>query len=716
MNLVMRSACAVVVMALNFQIFADTPTAAHAPAHDGGNMMAAQASPYLKSHASDPVHWRPWGDAALAEAAKLKRPLMLSIGYLACHWCHVMQRESFSQAATAARINELFVPILIDREERPDIDALFQSTAALLELPTGWPLTMFLTPDVHSFFGGTYFPAEARAGYPGFADVLARVAKIYTSDPDGLSRDAKQVTKALASIYEAQPGEVTAKVREDVATAFLAEIDEMSGGFGNTAKFPNWVALETLWRDHIRTGRTESGEAVTASLAAMLDGGLYDHLGGGFFRYTTDPLWREPHFEKMLDVNAALLGLMAEVWRETKDPLLAERVRGTVNFLLAEMRLPGGGFAASLDADSATPAGEEQEGAFYRWRDDDIRAALGDAAGDFLKTYSVAAMEGPAVEGDPENGTLFKSGKNADPKRTAEVRARLTARRDLRARPQRDGKLLADWNGMVIRALAEAGAALGETAWIEAAAQAFKAADEALTSADGRLHHSTVGDRAGPRATLGGLAAMANAALTLFETLGDSRYLERANAWAEVIIADHRDPAGGGFFATATDADADSLPVRVRPVIDDPNPSGNARAVTLFARLYFHSGLVRWRDIADTSLRALGAAAASGQLGIAGLVNAADTLHEAIQVVIIGDRREAGAQALLKALRRRSVPGQSLQVVAPGIDLPEGHPARYKKQLDGLATVYVCRGSVCSLPATDAAGLDETLVLMRQRS
>lgn len=702
------------ILVLSLSLLTASAAHPHSPVHDGGNLMAAQASPYLRSHAGDPVHWRPWGEAALAEAARLKRPMMLSIGYLACHWCHVMQRESFSHAATAARINSLFVPILIDREERPDIDSLFQSTAALLELPTGWPLTMFLTPDAHPFFGGTYFPAEAGSGFLAFTDVLGRVAEIYTSDPDGLSRDAKQVTRALASVYEARPGEVTARVRDAVADAFLAEIDTLGGGFGNAAKFPNWVALETLWRDHIRTGRAETGEAVTAALTAMLDGGLYDHVGGGFFRYATDPLWREPHFEKMLDVNAALLGLMTEVWRETKDPVLAERVRGTVNFLLSEMRLPGDAFATSLDADSTAPGGEEEEGAYYRWRDNDIRAALGDAAESFLKTYSVATMEGPAVEGDPENGTLFKSGEDSEAKRSAEMLAALMTVRDRRARPQRDDKLLADWNGMAIRSLAEAGAALNEPTWISAAKIAFDAADKALTGSDGRLQHSAVGARAGPRATLGGLAAMTHAALTLFEMIGEPRYLERARAWAEIIIAEHRDPAGGGFFATA--ADSHALPVRVRPVIDDPNPSGNAGAVALFARLYFHTGRARWRDFADKTLTALGAVATSRQLGIAGLINAADTLQEAVQVVIIGARRDSGTRSLLRALRRRSVPGQILQVVAPGAELPVGHPARYKEQIDGLATVYVCRGSVCSLPATNARGFDETLVLMRRRS
>ena len=701
----MRLVCLVLVMSMGLL----TP----ARALEGGNMMAAQASPYLRSHATDPVHWRPWGEAALAEAARLKRPIILSIGYLACHWCHVMQRESFSQAATAARINSLFVPILIDREERPDLDSLFQSAAALLGLPTGWPLTMFLTPDVHPFFGGTYFPNQARDGALAFTDVLGRVAEIYNSDPDGLSRDAKLVTKALTSVYEARPGEVTAKVRDGVATVFLAQIDDLGGGFGNAAKFPNWVALETLWRDHIRTGRGETGQAVIASLAAMADGGIYDHIGGGFFRYTTDPLWREPHFEKMLDVNAALLGLMTEVWRETKNPVLAERIHGTVKFLLTEMKLAPGAFAASLDADSKTPDGVEEEGAYYRWHDNDIRIVLGDTIDLFLKTYSVATMEGPAVEGDPENGTLFKSGNESEARRTAEMLTALMTFRNRRARPQKDDKLLADWNGMAIRALAEAGATFGETAWITAAEKAFNAADKALTGSDGRLHQSAVGERAGPRATLGGLAAMAHTALTLFETLGDVRYLDRARAWAEIIIAEHRDPDGGGFFATA--ADSHALPVRVRPMIDDPNPSGNARAVALFARLYFHTGQTPWRDLADKTLIALGAAAQSHQLGIAGLVNAADTLQEAVQVVIIGERREAGVRSLLKALHRRSVPGQILQVVAPGVELPDGHPARYKEQVDSLATVYVCRGSVCSLPATDARRFDETLVLMRRR-
>jgi uncharacterized protein len=678
----------------------------------GGNLLGKEASPYLQSHAKDGVHWRPWSPAALAEAKKLKRPIFLSIGYLACHWCHVMQRESFVDGESVALINQLFVPVLIDREERPDLDALYQSAASLLELPTGWPLTMFLSDEGQPFFGATYIPKDEGLGMPAFTDVLRRVSAAHRSDPEGLRRDAAMVGRALAAATQPRAGDVTPAHRSQAAKAYMAEADSLSGGFGEQAKFPNWPALILLWRQHIRTGDEEIGEFVRLSLIEMGRGGLYDHIGGGFFRYTTDPQWRVPHFEKMLDVNAGMLRIMTQVWRETRDDELKRTIIETINFLTKEMRHASGAFISSLDADSLTPTGEEHEGAFYRWRESEVRTVLGDASDGFLAAYAIAPLNAGPTETDPDWGTPYRQGAEV----SSDALRHLRLSRAQRPRPRRDDKILADGNGLAIRALAEAGLAFGRSEWTELARNAFTAASDMLEDDGGRLYQSAVLNngigRRGPAATLSAITAMAHAAISLFEATGDTAYLHRASTWAGLIVDHHADPVAAGFFAGAEDADA--VPVRLKPVFDDPNPSGNAAAVALFARLYFHTGLVTWRKLATNTLQAFGAIAEMPTLGTASLMNAADDLMAALQVVIIGERQKPDTMALLAALTRRSLPAQVLQVIKPGTELPDSHPARFKPQIDGKATAYVCRGTVCSLPAITRPELDENLAIFRK--
>ncbi len=676
----------------------------------GGNRLGSEASPYLQLHASDPVHWRTWSEASLKEAAELGRPILLSIGYAACHWCHVMQKESFADPATAAIINRLYVPILIDREERPDLDSAFQAQALHLDLPTGWPLTLFLTPEARPFYGGTYFPAEARGGYAPFKEFLVKISEVYAEDADAIRMEARQWARAFEHLNRPRPGDITAAHQEKAAAALLAEIDGLAGGFGEAPKHPHWVALWLLWRTHIATGRAEAGDAVLTSLRHMAEGGVYDHVGGGFFRYAVDPLWRTPHFEKMIDVNAGLLRLMTEVWRETRDPVLENAVRGTVGFLLGELRLPGGAFASSLDADSEAAGGEREEGAFYVWSRNELERALGTGAPAFLDAFGLAPIEGADIDDDDDRGVLHRLSDAAE----TDSLARLAGLRGARPRPPRDDKVLADGNGMAIRGLAEAAMAFGEKTWLEAAVAAFTAVRSALEDSSGRPAQSAVGSRRGPAAGLDGLAALAAAALTLFEATGEEDYLARARAWSELAIRHHGDGDTPGFFAAADDAGAVVMPVK--PFFDNPNPSGNARMIELFARLYYLTGENRWRQRAAATAAAFGAAVETPALGLAGLLNAAHVLEEAIQVVVIGRRGEAGTDHLLGGVMRRSVPGQVLEIVAPGTVLPEGHPARYKTQIDGRATAYVCRGTVCSLPAVERSELDETLVLMRKRS
>lgn len=685
--------------------------ARHPPAH-AASALDGETSPYLRLHAGDAVAWRPWGEAAFAEARRTGKPILLAIGYFSCRWCHVMQRESYRDPAIGAIVNRDFLPILVDREERPDVDAAYMLQAAQLALPTGWPLTLFLTPEGTVFFGGTYFPKEAVGGAAPFAHVLNDVAALWRDDPAALIAEAATAADGLRRALAPRPGALGPGDMDRAGRRLLDLVDVFHGGFGKTSKFPRAAALEALWRAHLRTGEKDFSAAVLVALRAMSEGGLYDHVGGGFFRYTVDPEWRVPHYEKMLNVNAALLALLTEAWRETGEDLFARRARETAAFLLAEMRLPSGAFASALDAESADAAGRKDEGLYYLWSETDIRRILGRDADPFLAAFALAPPERKdrATSADP--GTLYRQDASiADARRIDAALARLRSERARRARPARDDKLLADWNGMAIAALTEAGLAFGEPDWIAAGAKAFADARRRLEGPDGRLRHSWHEGRAGAPATLDGLAQMARASLTLFEATGDADFLERARAWAAQAVGAHWDGHGGGFFQAAADA-APSL-ARLKIALDMPDPSGNAAIVEVLAKLYFLTGDESLRERAEKTLTVMGGGLEVDPLGTAGLLNAADALRRGLQVVIVGRRGGGDTESLLKRAFAFSLPARALSVVAPGARLSDNHPAFGKGQVDGRATAYVCRSTVCSLPVTEIEDFAETARDMR---
>ncbi len=674
--------------------------------------LAGETSPYLRLHAQDPVDWRSWGDAALAEASRANRPILLAVGYFACRWCHVMQRESYLDPAIAEIVNREFIPVLVDREERPDVDAAYLLQASLLGFPTGWPLTLFLAPSGEMFFGGTYFPKEDTGGVPSFAKVLAEVAAVWRDDRAGAIAEAARAAGALRRALVPRPGSLGADEMDAAQRSLLEDVDPFGGGFGKSTKFPRVPALEALWRAYLRTGDKDFAQAVAAALNAMAEGGIYDHVGGGFFRYAVDPEWRVPHYEKMLNVNGALLALLTETWRETRDELFARRARETAAFLLAEMRLPGGAFASALDSESTDGNGHKDEGTYYLWSEMEIERVLGPAAAPFLAAYGLAPPERKErrTSGDP--GTLYRTeAPIADAARTEAALSRLRAERGRRHRPERDGKILADWNGIAVAALAEAGLAFGERAWIEAAGVALADAARRLEIPPGRLSHSWHDGRAGAPAPVESLAQMAKAALVLFEATGDAVYLGRAETWIRQAVRDHWDDASGGFFQAA--ADAVPALARLKLILDMPDPSGNAATTEALAKLYFLTGAEELRARAERTLAATGGGVGANPLGSAGLLNAADTLRRGLQVVIIGQRGETETDRLLARTFAFSLPARALLVIPPGRTLPENHPAHGKGQIDGRATAYVCRGTVCSLPATDVEDLAATIRAMR---
>ncbi|MBX6322708.1 MAG: thioredoxin domain-containing protein [Rhodospirillaceae bacterium] len=677
---------------------------------DGVNRLARETSPYLLQHKDNPVDWYPWGPEAFAAARRDNKPILLSVGYAACHWCHVMAHESFEDPETAALMNALFVNIKVDREERPDLDTIYQHALALLGQQGGWPLTMFLTPDGEPFWGGTYFPPAERYGRPAFSQVLTAIAEIYRREPEKVAGNTVALREALGKALRPQRGAVALPpdLADRVAEALVHEVDMQHGGLAGAPKFPQVPIFELLWRSWAHTRRPELRDAVTLTLTRIAQGGIYDHLGGGFARYSTDARWLVPHFEKMLYDNAELIGLFTLVWQETHDPLYAARVRETAAWVLREMRAEPDAegrraFASSLDADS-----EGEEGRFYVWSEAEIDAVLGSESAFFKEIYDVTPqgnwegatilnrLRGPALLDEPGE------------RRLAEARAKLLAVRDRRVRPGFDDKVLADWNGLMIAALAEASQAFAEPTWLAAAAEAFAFVRETMAR-DGRLFHSWRRGVARHAATLDDYAQMIRAALALHEATGEATYLAAAQEWVAVLDRYYWDAAEGGYFMTADDAD--DVLLRPKSAVDAATPAGNGTMVGALARLFFLTGDEAFRARAEDILKAFSGSVAESVFGFATLLNGWEVLQRGVQVVIVGDRRRDDARALIDAVHATSQPNRVLSVVPPGAALPAGHPAVGKGQHEGRATAYICRGPVCSLPIAEPGALRAALAL-----
>jgi len=666
------------------------------------NQLRHETSPYLLQHRDNPVHWRPWGAAAFEESRATGKPVLLSIGYAACHWCHVMAHESFENPRIAELMNDLFVSIKVDREERPDVDTIYQHALTLLGQQGGWPLTMFLTADGEPFWGGTYFPPESRWGRPGFPDVLRAIAAAWRDDPEKISGNVRAMREALARMADPKSGgPVPVELLDRVAERLVREVDPFHGGIGEAPKFPHVPVFALLWRAWKRSGDEIYLRAVKSTLTHMSQGGIYDHLGGGFARYSTDQRWLAPHFEKMLYDNAQLLELLAAVWQDTRSPLFEQRVRETIGWLEREMIAPAEddglvAFAATLDADS-----EGEEGRFYVWSAAEIDRVLEDRAEEFKRFYDV----GPA--GNWEGKTILNRLATPDladaatEARLAEARRRLLAARKGRIRPERDDKVLADWNGLMIAALAFCGGAFGEPAWIASAAGAFAYVRRHMTTEDGRLRHSRRLGRLRHPATLDDYASMIRAAVALAEATGERDYIDQAIAWSGIVDRHYADPAGPGYFVNADDADL--LITRPRTASDGAVPAGNAMLAEAFARLHLLTGDPVWRDRAETLVIAFSGDIERNFFPLATLLNASETLRKGLQIAIVGEPGATDTAALLAAVHAQSLPDAVITRLAPGTSLPPTHPAAGKTAVDGRATAYVCEGSVCSLPVTDPA-------------
>jgi len=666
------------------------------------NRLARETSPYLLQHKNNPVQWWPWGPEALAEAQRSGKPILLSVGYAACHWCHVMAHESFEDHNTAAVMNELFVNIKVDREERPDIDQIYMSALHHLGEQGGWPLTMFLTPAGEPVWGGTYFPNTSRYGRPAFVDVLREVSRLFREEPDKIGQNRDALMERLSR--QARPeGKVVVgnKELDQLARQIGGAFDPTHGGFRGAPKFPNCAVYEVLWRAGIRSGDDRFFRLIVHTLERISEGGIYDHLGGGFSRYSVDERWLVPHFEKMLYDNAQLLEMLALAYGRTGAPLFRRRAQETVGWLAREMTTADGAFCASLDADS-----EGKEGKFYVWSLAEIVDALGAADGAFFAQHYDATSEGNFEGHNILNRLKDSERSEADEARLSALRERLLAVRSSRIRPGLDDKVLADWNGLMIAALANAGSMLGEPSWIERGARAFTFVIGSMSRGD-RLGHSWRDGRLLYPGLASDFANMIRAALALYEATGQGGYLAQALTWQQALDRHYANPGNGGYFLTADDAEG--LVVRPSATFDDATPNPNSIAAQNLVRLAALTGDAKWRERADRLFDGVFAAGADQLLQHAALLNALDVRLNAAEIVLTGPDHERFAQAAL------TLPFVSRIVLrAPSAyALPKDHPAQAKIAAGEGSAAFVCVGQTCSLPVTDPGKIAAAVIAMR---
>lgn len=663
------------------------------------NLLARETSPYLLQHAGNPVHWRPWGRAALEEAKRANKPVMVSIGYAACHWCHVMAHESFEDPDTAALMNSLFVNIKIDREERPDIDTIYMAALHALGEQGGWPLTMFTTPDGTPFWGGTYFPPEPRWGRPSFRQVLQGVANAFHDGAEAVTQNTRALTQFLAESSAVRAGDPPGPaLLGAVAQAYLRMTDPEQGGLRGAPKFPNPPIHRFLWQDAFRTGDPAGQDALHLMLRRMSRGGIYDHLGGGYARYSTDDVWLVPHFEKMLYDNAQLLELLALAHAHRPDPLYERCAAQTVGWMLRDMSAQRvddlAAFAASEDADS-----EGEEGRFYVWTEAEVDSCLGAASAPFKQAYDVT----PA--GNWEGRSILRRvappGSADEEAALAGARAMLFQAREARVRPGWDDKVLADWNGLAIAALARASVVFGRPAWLDRAREAFAFVLRHMPASHGGVEHAWRLGRVTAPGLIEDQAAVARAALALYEASGDPAFLADAVRLADAA-QDAFGDGSGGFYSTA--AGADDVPLaRPRTAADNATPAGNGIMADVLARLYHLTGEPGWRARAAGVLGAF-AGQPDQMSGMPTLLGAADLLEEGATVVVTGDAADANAHALVHTALGAPDPAVAVLRAADPGSLPPSHPA-YGKPATPAGAAYVCRRNVCGLPITDPAGL-----------
>jgi uncharacterized protein YyaL (SSP411 family) len=669
------------------------------------NRLGSQTSPYLRQHAGDPVDWYPWGEEALASAKELDRPLFISIGYSSCHWCHVMGHESFADPATAEVMNRHFVSVKVDREERPDIDAVYMEAVQAATGRGGWPMSVFATPDGLPFLAGTYFPDRARHGLPSFRQVLEAVIEAWDSRrhdvvgqahalADAVARRLEPLGPSIAHGQALRPADVLCG---EAAERLSSMFDPRDGGFGSAPKFPQPLLLDLLLRDHLRNSAGVSLDMVERTLEAMASGGIYDHLGGGFARYSVDPHWDVPHFEKMLYDQALIVRVYLHAWQLDGDPRWLQVLTETLSYVLRDLRDPGGGLYAAEDADS-----EGEEGRYYVWSAEELTALLGAALG-----AEAAEWYGVTAEGNFEGRTVLHRSRRGDllrPPQIETARSELLATRTGRVRPGLDDKIITEWNAMMCSTLAEAAAATGRDEWSKAAAEIGTFLLEHLRRADGRVLRSWCQGRAGVLGYAADYAWLIDCCTRLGELTGDPRWTMEALTIARQLLELFTDDERGGLYTTGSDAAP--LVVRPREVQDGVTPSAGSLAAIALARLGAIAGDAELSAAAKRIVGSVGAGVEAAPSAFAELLLAAELVeHGPVEIVVTGDRPD-----LVHAARRRFVPGAVLAWRSPVIEVLAGgstvvpfESPLLAGRADGFA--YLCRRGACLAPVDDADAL-----------
>lgn len=687
------------------------------------NRLLLEKSPYLQQHAHNPVNWYPWGEEAFADAQRLERPVFVSIGYSTCHWCHVMEEESFDQPEIAKYLNEHFVAIKVDREARPDVDAIYMEALHAMGKQGGWPLNVWLTPDGKPFFGGTYFPPEDRGGRPGFLSMLKRIQSGWSASPERVVASADTLASLLRQELEVSATDsdqaLDPGVLDRATSTYLGNLDPVWGGIGSRTKFPSSFPARYLLREYRRTEKPELREAIELSLEKMASGGLRDQLGGGFHRYSTERTWRVPHFEIMLYDNAQLALIYLEASQLMGRADFAQVSRGILDFLLLEMQGPDGAFYSATDADTLTPTGEKEEGWFFTWTPEEIQAALppsqAQVAMAFFEVTPAGDLEGRNILHTPRTEAEVASqlGLSEEVFSTtlASAREGLLAARAARPGPDRDDKILAAWNGLAISALARAGFVLDEPRYIEAAQRAASFVLETMQK-EGRLHRvSMAGEAEGP-AFLEDYALMVSALIDLYEVDGQLRWLTAALALQQKVDQDYFDEDGGGYFRTSDDGEV--LIAREKPMDDGVIPSGNSVAADNLLRLGTLVGEQAYLERLSQLRSAFRASVEAQPTRAPHLLSTlSDELMGMREIVIVTPEGSQDAEAMMAPLRDLYGTNRVVAVTESGSPLRELSvllpPVKNRRALGGKVTAFVCENHVCQFPTSDPAVFSQQL-------
>ena len=673
------------------------------------NRLARETSPYLLQHACNPVDWYPWGDEAFAKSRNENKPIFLSVGYSACHWCHVMEHESFENEAIAALLNEHFVSIKVDREERPDVDQIYMSAVQLITRRGGWPMSVFLTSEGKPFYGGTYWPPTSRMGMPGFREILLKLADYWHQKRDEVDESAEQLADAMQrlAIPEFEQAELGESLLRNALQQLLKGADRRHGGFGGAPKFPQPMAIRMLLRCWKRFGEQDALDVAILTLDKMARGGIYDHLGGGFHRYSTDAVWLAPHFEKMLYDNALLVPAYLEAFQATGDQDLATVVRETLEYVLREMTSPEGGFFSTQDADS-----EGEEGKFFVWTEDEIDEVLdADEASVFKPAYGVTPQgnwEGRTILN--RSGFIKSGPAPAKPSEDLLIRSRekLLAHRSQRVKPGRDEKILVSWNGMMISAMSQAGLVLAEERYVAAARNAANFILSRICDERGRLLHSFKDGRARFQAYLDDYACLIDGLTDLYQASNEEQFLVRAVELADEMLASFGDSQGGGLFFTATDHE--KLIARTKDHQDNAVPSGNGMAATALLKLSRLCARADFEQRAVEILESLGGMLSSHPQASGQLLMACDfLLGPAYEIVIAEVKGDSGSAGPLEAaLHQEFLPNK---VVAHWRENPSvgQEILAGKSPDDATVQAWVCDRGRCFPPVTSASELRSQL-------